>query len=148
MDTTPSTKESVGSLVSLLLRLAVFSLFFAACVGKLKGGMTSVRGVVGFFQQTFAQTWLPMGLVTLHAYMTPFMEALISLWLLTGYRLRVGWTVTTLFMISLAFGMSVAGKIDTAAHNFNYVLICCAGLYFSRFDRYNAERLLSSKKPF
>jgi uncharacterized membrane protein YphA (DoxX/SURF4 family) len=139
MDSHTTDQEQVGKWVSLLLRLAVASLFFAAAVGKFKGGAASLSGVVGYFQQTFAETWLPKALVTLHARITPFIEATLFLWLLIGHRLRIGWIVAALFMTSLAFGMSVAGKHDVAAHNYTYVLMFCVGLYFSRYDRYSAD---------
>lgn len=142
METEETTRARFGRLVSLMLRLAVASLFLAAAVGKLKGGWHSLSNVVAYFQQTFAETWLPTGLVTLHARLTPFMEALIVVWLIVGFRLKAAWCVTTLFMLSLAFGMAVAGKHDAAANNYTYVLICCVGLYFSRFDRYSFDGLL------
>jgi hypothetical protein len=48
---------------------------------------------------------------------------------------------TALFATSLAFGMSVAGNFDTAANNYTYVLICCAGLVLSRYDRVRVDAL-------
>ncbi len=137
-----TAEAGVGRFVSLILRLAVASLFLAAAVGKLKGGWETLDGVVAYFQQTFANTWLPAGMVTLHARITPFVEAIIVLWLVVGYKLKAGWCLTGLFMISLAFGMAVAGKHDTASNNYVYVLICCAGLYFSRHDRYSIDGLV------
>ena len=134
-----SSVQDVGRWVSLILRLAMATLFFSAAVSKLKGGTASIAGTVQFFRTTFENTWLPGPMVTLHAYLTPFVEALLVIWLLTGFRLPAAWVVTALFLITLAFGMSVAGKHDVAAHNFNYVLICCAGLYFSRFDRLRVD---------
>jgi uncharacterized membrane protein YphA (DoxX/SURF4 family) len=131
--------RDVGVWVSVILRLAIAALFFAAAVGKWKGGWQGIEGVVGYFQQTFAATWLPRGMVTLHGYVTSFMEPLLVLWLVLGYRLKTGWIVAGLFMTTLAFGMSVAGKHDVAAHNFTYVLICCAGLYFSQYDRFSLD---------
>lgn len=127
-----------------MLRLALASLFLSAAVGKLKGGTESIRGTVAYFQTTFAETWLPGPLVTLHGYATPFVEALIAAWLIVGYRLRVAWVLTGLFTISLAFGMAVARKHDVAANNYNYVLLCAAGLYFSRFDRFSLDGLRST----
>jgi len=141
METHKASEGGVGQFVSLLLRLAVASLFLAAAVGKLKNGGQGLDNVVAYFQQTFAETWLPTSLVTLHARITPFVEALIALWLVVGYKLKAGWCLTCLFMISLAFGMAVAGKHDTAANNYAYMLICCAGLYFCRFDRYSLDGL-------
>jgi hypothetical protein len=85
--------------------------------------------------------------VTVHAYATLFIEPLIVIWLITGFRLRIGWILASLFMISLAFGMAVAGKHDTAANNFNYVLICCVGLYLSQYDRFSLDRSARDSGP-
>jgi uncharacterized membrane protein YphA (DoxX/SURF4 family) len=130
-----------GQWASLVLRLAVGSLFFAAAVRKLQGGMETLQKTVRFFQTTFENTWLPAKLVNIHAYATPFVEALIVIWLISGFRLTAGWVFTALFTTSLAFGMSVAGKFDTAADNYTYVLICCAGLLLSRYDRVRIDVL-------
>ncbi len=130
-----------GQWASIVLRLAIGSLFLAAAVRKLQGGMETVRKTVGYFQTIFENTWLPEKLVTLHGYITPFVEALIVIWLISGFRLKAGWVFTALFMTSLAFGMSIAGKFDTAADNYTYVLICCAGLWLSRYDQYRVDTL-------
>ncbi len=126
---------NVRQWMSWVLRLAVASLFFAAAVRKLQGGAETIQKTVAFFQTTFENTWLPAKLVSIHAYATPFVEALIVIWLISGFRLTAAWVFAALFATSLAFGMSVAGKFDTAADNYTYVLICCAGLLLSRHDR-------------
>jgi len=137
--------SGVGQLASLVLRLAVGSLFFAAAVRKLQGGTETIHKTVQYFQTTFENTWLPSTLVTIHAYATPFIEAAIVIWLILGFRLKAAWMFTALFVTTLAFGMSVAGKFDTAANNYNYVLICCAGLLLSRFDRFCIDTLRGKK---
>jgi uncharacterized membrane protein YphA (DoxX/SURF4 family) len=137
----------VRAWASLVVRLAIAALFCAAAVSKFKGGMTSIRGTISFFQSTFETTWLPGWMVTMHAYATLVIEPLIVIWLVTGFRLRIGWIVTCLFMISLAFGMAVAGKHDSAASNFNYVLICCVGLYLSQYDRFSLDRPTRGSGP-
>ncbi len=122
--------------VSLILRLAMASLFVGAVVPKFQGG---AGNIVGMFQQMFQGTWLPMPLVTLHARLVPWIELLLPIWLVIGWRLKWAWVAAALFLTSLAFGTIVAGKHDVAAHNFMYVLIACAGLYFSRFDRCSVD---------
>lgn len=145
-----SESSDVGQWASLVLRLAVGSLFLAAAVRKLHGGMETIQKTVQFFQTTFENTWLPEKLVTAHAYATPFVEAMIVIWLISGFRLKAAWVFTALFTTSLAFGMSVAGKFDTAADNYTYVLICCAGLLLSRYDRFRVDALwgyLAAPRP-
>jgi uncharacterized membrane protein YphA (DoxX/SURF4 family) len=139
-------ETDTGALASLILRVGVASLFFAAAAGKLKGGAETILGTVQYFEQTFADTWLPLWLVRLHGYLTPFIEAIIPVWLLVGLRLKICWVVTCVFVITLGFGTAVAGRHDTAAANYNYLLICVIGLYLSRYDRYNMGQLLRNRQ--
>jgi uncharacterized membrane protein YphA (DoxX/SURF4 family) len=143
-----NSRETAGGWISRLLRLAVTSLFFAAAAGKWHGGSKTISQTFDFFQKTFEGTWLPDQLVTIHFYVTLFIEPLLVLWLIIGLALPLGWIVATLFMISLAFGMSVAGQHATASNNYIYVLIFCVGLYFSQFDSWRLSRLWSKRsKP-
>jgi len=126
---------------SVVLRLAVGSLFFAAAVRKLQGGAATIQNTVQYFKTTFENTWIPERMVTAHAYATPFIEALIVIWLISGFRLKAAWVCTALFATSLAFGMSVAGNFNTAADNYTCVLICCVGLLLSPHDRIGVDGL-------
>ena len=132
-----------GRWISLILRLAMASLFLGAVVPKFQRGLEST---VVFFQGAFRDSWLPMRLVTLHARCVPWVEAGLVVWLIVGLRLRWAWIVAALFLTSLAFGMMVVEKFAVASANFNYVLFCCVGLYFSRFDRFSLEGLSSRAK--
>ena len=132
-----------GKWISLILRLAMAALFLGAVVPKFQKGPESI---VVLFQSAFKDTWLPMRLVTLHARCVPWIEAGLVVWLIVGLRLRWAWIVAALFLTSLAFGMLVVEKGGVAASNFNYVLICCAGLYFSRFDRFSLDGLRAGSK--
>ena len=120
------------SWISYILRLAMASLFFVAGVNKFVMGLTtSAQYVIA----TFAKTWLPTLFVTPYAYLLPFMEVLLAVWLLCGIKLKAAWISTAVLLISLAFGMAVAQQYPTAATNYFYVVIACLGLYVSRFDR-------------
>lgn len=120
------------SWVSYILRLAMGSLFFVAGVNKFVMGLGNAAGyVIG----TFSKTWLPAFLVTPYAYVLPFAEIAIAVWLLSGQKLKEAWIATALILISLAFGMAVAQQYPTAASNYVYVVIACLGLYVSKYDR-------------
>ncbi|PIQ85026.1 MAG: hypothetical protein COV74_10535 [Candidatus Omnitrophica bacterium CG11_big_fil_rev_8_21_14_0_20_45_26] len=123
-----------GCWISLILRVAMASLFAAAAIPKFAGGLDHV---VTQFQSMFENTWLPLSLVTLYARVIPWIEILIPIWLLSGWRLRTAWFVTAGVLVSLAFGMIVTAQGAVAANNFFYVTMACAGLYFSQFDRWN-----------
>ncbi len=136
-------ERTEGCWASLILRLAVAALFFAAAVGKWMKGGPSVTA--DGFVETFAGTWLPAPMVRVHGLLTPIIESVIPVWLVLGVKLKAGWIFTGLFLVTLAFGMSVAGKHDIAAANYNYVLIACIGLYLSQYDRINLDRCLGRK---
>lgn len=135
-------KHSEGCWVSLILRLAAASLFIGAAVPKWMGppGQT-----VQMFQSMFQSTWLPMPLVTLHARLVPWIELILPIWLIVGFRLQWAWVATALFLVSLAFGMVVAQQM-IAVGNYFYVLFACVGLYFSRYDRFSIDALAGKKE--
>lgn len=133
-----------GCWISLILRVAVASLLLAATIPKWMGG---VEGTVSHFQALFKESWLPLPLVTLQARLVPFVELLLPIWLLVGFRLRLAWIVTCFFLVTLGFGMVVAGQYETAAHNYFYVLLSCAGLYFSRYDAFGVGGQKSLVSP-
>ncbi len=122
---------SKESWISFILRMAMASLFAVAAFDKFHGGL---NGVVTSFTEMFKDSFLPLPLVALYARLIPFVETVIALWLILGIRLKAAWIFTAFTLISLAFGMVVARQGQTAAENYVYVLMACAGLYFSEFD--------------
>ena len=136
-------KDCVKGAISLILRLAIASLFFAAAVSKFQMGTTQV---VAFFKGTFKDTWLPMWIVSLYAHIITWIELVIALWLLSGRGLQKAWFTTALVMVSLAFGMTVAKNIAVAGSNYFYVLMCCAGLYFSPYDCFKLGQCCGKNK--
>ncbi len=124
-------EKTVKSWISLILRAAMASLFVAAVVPKWKSGPDAL---LESFRTMFKGSWLPMPLVEFQARMIPYIETLIPIWLISGRRLKEAWIITALVLVSLAFGMLVVGQGAVAANSYLYVLICCAGLYFSPED--------------
>ena len=117
--------------ISFILRIAIASLFAVAAADKFIGGLDAV---VVRFTKMFQFSFLPSPLVALYARAIPWVESTIALWLLVGIRLKEAWIFTAFTLISLAFGMVIARQYSTAYENYVYVLIACAGLYFSEFD--------------
>ena len=108
------------------------SLFAVASIDKFAGGMGTVAAR---FIDIFKDSWLPLPLVTLHAHLIAWAEALIAIWLLSGYRLKNAWIFTAFILISLAFGMTVVKQYQVASENYLYVFLACVGLYFSQHDK-------------
>jgi hypothetical protein len=119
--------------VSVFLRLSVGSLLLSAGVIKLPGG---VGGTVHYYSSLFEHSLVPALLVRAHASVICFVELALGLWLLSGYRLAIGWKVAAALLVSLAVGMVFAGKYDVASDNYVYVLLALGGLLTSRFDRW------------
>lgn len=127
----PSTLRKRLQWISLILRIAIFTLFAAAAISKFDGG---ISGTIAYFSSIFEGSWLPMVLIKPYAAAVMFIEIALAIWILIGIRLRIAWIATGLFTISLAFGMLVAGEYGTASDNYIYVLICCIGLLLSSYD--------------
>ena len=121
----------VLSWVSLILRIAMASMFAVASLMKFTMGL---ENAAAYIVDMFKDTFLPVGLVSIYAHVIPFVEAAITLWLLIGVRLREAWIFTAFVMISLAFGMVVTKQFGTASSNYFYVAMACMGIYLSRYD--------------
>ena len=119
--------------ISFILRLSMVSLMGNAALGKIMMGPDKV---VTMFTGMFKDTYLPGPLVAGYAWSITWMEALIAVWLLLGIRLKEGWVFTALTIISLAFGLTVT-KSPNVADLYVYLLVACAGLYFSSYDECN-----------
>jgi len=133
-----NNKQNEASWISLILRIAMATLFAVASINKFSGGLS---GVESYFQTLFEPTWLPLPMVAIHARIIPFIEGFIAVWLLTGLYLKFAWIFTGFVTISLALGMVVVAKYDVAANNYFYVFLCCVGLYFCPLDRWGLNRV-------
>jgi len=132
--------------VSVFLRLSVGSLLLCAGLMKLPGG---VAGTVQYYSSLFEHSLVPPLLVRAHASVICFVELALGLWLLSGYRLVIGWKVAAAVLVSLAVGMVFAGKYDVASDNYVYVLLALGGLLASRYDRWvlGSGRVPAASEP-
>lgn len=117
--------------ISLMMRLLVASLFLGAALIKVEGG---ISGTVAYYSSLFENSLMPMFLVRIHASVVMIAEFFLGIWLISGIKLRGAWISSTLFLMSLAFGMMIIKKFDVAADNYVYVFISCIGLILSQFD--------------
>ena len=122
--------------ISFILRIAMAALFAVAAAGKFMGGLDNT---VAHITEMFQSSWLPASLVGLYAQLLPWVEALIAIWLITGIRLKEAWIFTAAVLISLAFGLMVAHE-PTVSAVYIYILVACAGLFFSSHDTCTIEK--------
>lgn len=118
---------------SILLRLSIGSLFLIAAINKMPMG---VSGTIAMFQSVFEKSLLPSFFVTAFASVIIFVEVILGVWLLSGFKLRLAWIISGLTMVSLAVGMAFAMKYDVAGMNYIYVFFCGVGLVVSDQDRW------------
>ena len=129
--------------ISLILRIAIASLFAVAAYGKFSVGLGNyAANMTGMFKDTFLPGWLLAPYINV----LPFAESLIVIWLLTGIRLRAAWIFTTFVLLTLGFGMMVAKQGTVASENYIYMMIACLGIYLSKYDRCSLLSCCSCKK--
>lgn len=106
--------------------------FAVAAAHKFVAGMPEVAEQ---FESHFRETWLPLFLVRPFGYSIAFIEAILALWLLTGFRLVLGWLLSGLLMVVLIFGLFVAREYSVAADNAIYLMVIVAGLCLCHYDK-------------
>ena len=119
------------SWISLILRIAVASIFAVAAYGKFSAGLGNyAAGMTAMFKDTILPGWLLVPYINV----LPFAESLIVIWLLVGVKLREAWIFAAFVLLTLGFGMVVAKQGATASENFIYMLMACLGIYLSKYD--------------
>ena len=124
---------------AFLLRFALGWLFLVAGINKFAGGAAQAsRGIA----EAFKDTWLPALMVEPYAAVLPSAEVALGALLVLGLFRRIALPLGGLLMVSLAFGMLVAGNGQVAAFNMFYVAMFAAALMTSSWDRWTLDRLL------
>ena len=123
--------------VSILMRLAIGTLFLGAAIVKTPLG---IPGILAYYSSLFDKSLLPEFLVRAHAALILFFEYGLAIWLFSGWQLRWAWKIAAVLLVSLAVGMIFAGKYDVASANYIYVLLCAVGLFVSGYDRWVVAR--------
>ncbi|OUR95661.1 hypothetical protein A9Q84_14260 [Halobacteriovorax marinus] len=125
------------SLISLILRLSMGTLFLGTAIIKVKGG---IDGNIAYFVSIFEKSIFPLALVKAQASIIMFVEFILAAWLFSGIKLKEAWIASGLTLISLAFGMIFVYKFDVVSDNYIYVLIACLGLFLAPYDKYRLTK--------
>jgi uncharacterized membrane protein YphA (DoxX/SURF4 family) len=85
--------------------------------------------LVGYITTEFDKTWSPHALNVFLAWVILFAEPLLALWILSGIKQRLSWTLTSIFMFQLVAGQSLLMKPDVI-YNWMYLVltVACAAL--------------------
>ena len=126
-------KKNDLAIISLILRIAIGSLFLGAAMIKLKGG---ISGNIDYYLSIFKDSDFPIIIVKFHASVIMFLEFVIGIWLIIGFKLKYAWIASAFTLISLAFGMIFVYKFETVSDNYIYVVISILGYLLSSYDQY------------
>lgn len=130
------TEKNNLSLISLVLRISIGSLFLGAGIIKISGG---VDGSIAYYMSMFEKSIFPIFLVKIHASVIMFVELLLGVWLLSGIKLRFAWIASIITLLSLAFGMIFTYKFDVVSDNYIYVALSCLGILLEPYDHYRLK---------
>lgn len=129
--------------ISLILRIAVASIFAVAAYGKFAAGFGNyAASMTGMFKDSVLPGWLLMPYINI----LPFAETLLAVWLLVGIKLRAAWIFTAFVLLTLGFGMIVIRQGAIASENYIYMMMACLGIYLSKYDKCSLLSCCSCKK--
>ncbi len=93
-------------------------------------------------QAQFAETWLPMWLVTLEARLIPGVEVVVGVLLLVGYKTRWALVASMILMYTLVFGMIILQNWEIVARHLIYALSFYVLLHNIEFNAHSLDRRL------
>lgn len=93
-------------------------------------------------QAQFAETWLPMWLVTLEARLIPGVEVAVGVLLLVGYKTRWALVASMILMYTLVFGMIILQNWEIVARHLIYALSFYVLLHNIEFNAHSLDRKL------
>ena len=122
--------------ISLLIRLMFGLIFLAHGLEKL----IDYKDTVETIAETFDETWLPLMVVRPFLYILPFIEAVIGISYLIGFRYRATLVSTGILLAILTFGLAVRGDFEPVSRNLVYFFILLIGLWQSDENRFCVSR--------
>ena len=93
-------------------------------------------------QAQFAETWLPMWLVTLEARLIPGVEVVVGVLLLVGFKTRWAIAAAMILMYTLVFGMIILQNWEIVARHLIYALSFYVLLHNIEFNAHSLDRRL------
>ncbi|MBI5905920.1 MAG: hypothetical protein HZB86_10320 [Deltaproteobacteria bacterium] len=98
-------------------------------VGVSKWVLMGSGTFVGYITGQFDKTWSPHGLNVLLAWLILAAEPVLAALILSGWKARAVWTVTSLLMFLLTVGQTILMKPDVVGNwQFLVLVLACAAL--------------------
>jgi uncharacterized membrane protein YphA (DoxX/SURF4 family) len=105
--------------------IRLFFGFWLLYVGLSKWIFMGPDMFVGFITSQFDKTWSPHFLNVLLAWLIMCAEPVLAVLILSGWKARKVWMLTSLFMFLLAFGQTILMKPEVIA-NWQYLVLTLA----------------------
>ncbi len=133
-----TNNANTKAIITALIRFTLGPLFLVYGFSKL----VRLVDTVDMLRSGFADTWLPLGLVTVVAYVIPFWEALIGVSLLLGFYYRWGLVASGALLSVLTFGLAVQGDYELISRNLIYLIFVFFGLSNAGDCRWSIDKAL------
>lgn len=106
-------------------------------VGLAKWLFVGPAAFVGSIVAEFDKTWSPHFLNAALAWLILIAEPMLAVFILSGWKARLAWSLTALFMFQLTLGQTILMKPDLMA-NWQYLLLALACAALSEPEPANA----------
>ncbi|GEM_PF-1339991 len=149
---TEAQKQRNASVVSLLIRLVLATVFIVAGVKKIVaivggGYFDWIKSFTYGFDSYFIYAWPVRALLYVFAAVLPWLETAIGLTLFVGYRTRTVLVVCAFLLGFLTFGMAIKGDPATVANNGQYVVFAALAYYFTLYgNHFSLDAVLAARK--
>jgi len=102
---------------------------------------------ISWTQGVFAESWLPMWLVTLEARLIPGVEIAIGVMLFLGFKTRLALIMAIVLMATLVFGMNVVQNWELVSRHVIYVIALYLLLHNLEFNQKSIDARQISRSP-
>ncbi len=100
---------------------------------------------ISWTQGVFAETWLPLWLVTLEARLIPGVEIAVGVLLFLGFKTRLALIMAVVLMASLVFGMNVVQNWELVNRHVIYVIAFYLLLHNLEFNQKSIDARQTSR---
>lgn len=94
---------------------------------------------IAWTQNLFAETWLPVSLVTVEAALVPVVEFAIGVLLILGFKTRIGVIAGFALMATLVFGMNIVQDWELVSRHLIYAIVFYLLMHNMEFNKYSID---------
>lgn len=105
------------------------------------------EGFISWTQGVFAESWLPVWLVTLEARLIPGVEIAVGVLLFLGFKTRLALIMAIVLMTTLVFGMNVVQNWELVNRHVIYVIAFYLLLHNLEFNQKSVDARQAPRSP-